>query len=141
MIEIYFLDKNNIEKAFDIRRKVFIEEQNIPLELEIDGIDEKAKSIILELDKNPIGTARLIDQDNKMYIGRVAVLKEYRNKGYASKMIEFLLDEAKNLNINKIYIHSQSTAKNFYEKLGFVEFGEEFLEANIPHINMVKDLR
>lgn len=135
-MDMFFTDDKTISLAFDIRRQVFMKEQNIPENIEIDGSDKYAKNMVLTLDNKPIGTGRLIEIDDKMYIGRVAVLKEYRQKGYATKIIKFLLDEAKNMGYTQVFIHSQSYAKGFYEKLGFKAFGEEFLEANIPHIHM-----
>ncbi len=135
-MEMYFLNENNINLAFDIRTKVFIEEQGIDKDVEIDGTDKDAKNMILIVNNKPIGTSRLIVIENKMYIGRVAVLKEYRKKGYATHMINFLLNEAKNLGYNEVFIHAQTYVKNFYEKIGFKQFGDEFLEANIPHIHM-----
>lgn len=135
-MEMFFLDNDNINLAFDIRREVFINEQNVPENIEMDGSDKNAKNMILKIDNKPIGTGRLIKILDKMYIGRVCVLKDYRHKGYANYIVKFLLDEAKNMGEKEVFIHAQSYAKAFYKKLGFVEFGEEFLEAGIPHINM-----
>ncbi len=135
-MEMFFLDDSNINLAFDVRRQVFINEQNIPENIEIDGSDKNAKSMILKVDNKPIGTGRLIEINDKMYIGRVCILKDYRKKGYASHLIKFLLDEAKKMGKKEVFIHSQSYVKSFYEKIGFIKFGEEFLEAGIPHINM-----
>ena len=138
-MNMFFTDDKTINIAFKIRKEIFINEQNIPKNLEIDGSDKYAKNMILTIDNKPIGTGRLIEIDNKMYIGRIAILKEHRKKGYATKIINFLLDEAKNMGYNEVFIHSQLHAKEFYEKIGFKAFGEEFLEANIPHINMKID--
>ncbi|WP_317366408.1 GNAT family N-acetyltransferase [uncultured Tyzzerella sp.] len=135
-MDMFFLENTDIKLAFDIRKQVFINEQNVPEEIEIDGSDKYAKNMILKVDNKPIGTGRLIVIDNKMYIGRVAILKEYRKKGYATHLVKFLLAEAKNMGYNEVFIHSQSYVKDFYEKIGFVAFGKEFIEANIPHINM-----
>lgn len=135
-MKMFFLNDDNINLAFDIRTEVFIKEQGIERDVEMDGTDKYAKNMILIKDNKPIGTSRLIVIDNKMYIGRVAVLKEYRKKGYATHMINFLLNEAKNMGYNEVFIHAQTYAKSFYEKIGFKQFGEEFLEANIPHIHM-----
>lgn len=135
-MEMFFLNDENINLAFNIREEVFIKEQNINRELEIDGTDKYAKNMILVENNKPIGTSRLIVIDNKLYIGRVAVLKQYRKKGYATHMINFLLKEAKNMGFNEIFLNAQTYTKNFYEKFGFKAFGKEFLEANIPHISM-----
>lgn len=135
-MNMFFTNDDNINLAFDIRREVFIKEQGIEEDIEIDGSDKYAKNMILTINNIPIGTGRLIEIDKKMYIGRLAVLKQYRKKGYGTNIIRFLLNEAKNMGYREVFIHAQSYAINFYEKLGFKSFGDEFLEANILHKNM-----
>lgn len=135
-MQMYFTDDENIKDAFYIRKEVFIKEQGVPPEVEIDGSDKNAKNMILTVDSKPVGTGRLIKIDNKMYLGRLCVLKKYRGKGYAKNIALFLLNEAKNMGYNEVFIHAQSYVKDFYEKIGFKAFGNEFLEAGIPHINM-----
>ena len=139
-MKMYFLDRKNLDLAFHIRREVFIKEQNIDENIEIDGSDEYAKNMILELDNVPVATSRLIKIENKIYIGRVCVLKEYRKKGYAKNMINFLLDNAKDMGYKEVFIHSQAYLKDFYKNIGFVQFGDEFLEAGIVHIHMKIDI-
>ena len=75
-MNMFFTDDKTINLAFNIREEVFIKEQNVPKDLEIDGSDKYAKNMILTVDNKPIGTGRLIEIDNKIYIGRVAILKE-----------------------------------------------------------------
>ena len=122
----------------DIRRKVFIEEQNVPEELEWDEFDETAHHI-LAVDNNniPIGTGR-IKPDGQ--IGRMAVLKDWRNKGVGNMILKALLNQAIESNYKKLYLHAQITAIPFYEQSGFIINSDEFMDAGIPHRTMSKDL-
>lgn len=134
----------NLEDAIFIRKEVFIKEQGVNEADEFDGTDAKFNSKIIVLYKNekPFATGRLIEKENKLFIGRVAVLKEFRGLNYGIILMEKLIEKAKkDFKYNEIYIHSQSYAVKFYEKIGFVAFGEEFLDADIKHFNMKLNLR
>ena len=126
-----------LKDAFEIRRRVFIEEQNVPKELELDEMDRIASHFILYLDKTPIGTARLFEKDDIYYIGRMAVLKEYRGRGFGEFIMKKMMDFAKHRKINKIVLHAQNDVVEFYKKFGFVETDNEFWEAGIKHKEMV----
>jgi len=120
----------------EIRRKVFIEEQNVPEELEWDEFDEISQHILaLDNSGNPIGTGR-IKPDGQ--IGRMAVLKDWRNKGVGKSILDELLKIATQLNQHEIYLHAQLTAIEFYEKSGFRINSSEFMDAGIPHKIMIK---
>jgi len=128
-------DKDALSK---IRKRVFIEEQHVPEELEWDE-DDKLCVHVLATDENnnPIACGRLkLDG----HIGRMAVLKEHRNTGIGTKILKSLLAEAKKENINRIYLHAQTTAIGFYEKQGFKVYSDEFMDAHIPHKSMQKNL-
>ena len=117
-----------------VRQAVFIEEQNIPENIDFDGSDTDYIHV-LATDKNgrPIGTARI---NSKGRIGRMAVLKNYRRQGIGRKMIQALMDYGRKNSITDFHVSSQVTAVGFYRKMGFETSGEEFLEAAIKHINM-----
>jgi predicted GNAT family N-acyltransferase len=127
----------DLSDAYKIRKQVFIEEQKVPPDLEWDEMDKIATHFILYLDKTPIGTARTFEQEGIWYIGRMAVLKEHRGKGFGKLIMESVLNYLKLKNPAKIVIHAQITVLDFYRKFGFVEFGEEFLDAGIKHKEMV----
>ena len=117
-----------------IRRAVFIEEQNVPENIEIDGKDPDCFHVLAsDTNGRPVGTARM---DYKGKIGRMAVLKNYRRQGIGRKMIQVLMDFGRKNAITDFHVSSQVTAIGFYRKMGFEPFGEEFLEAGIMHINM-----
>lgn len=114
-----------------IREPVFVEEQNVPLELEWDDDDPRCIHVIAEDDQGrPIGTGRLA-QSGK--VGRMAVIKDWRGHGVGGAILEALLDEARKAGIPECYLHGQTSALGFYGRYGFVPEGEEFEEAGIPH--------
>ena len=121
-----------------IRKKVFIEEQKVPEELEWDEYDEQCIHILVTDDQNkPIATGR-IKPDG--HIGRMAVLKEYRNTGIGTAILKELIKSAQDKQLTKVYLHAQTTAISFYQKQGFKTCSEEFMDANIPHKTMEKQL-
>lgn len=138
MLEIKLLKgTDNLTEAFRIREKVFIKEQRVPPELEWDGMDKIATHFLLYLDKTPIGTARIFGKDGNWYIGRMAILKEHRKKGYGKLIMENVMEFLKTQKPGKIVLHAQTTVLGFYEKFGFNEIGGEFLDAGIKHKAMV----
>lgn len=121
-----------------IRSKVFIEEQKVPVELEVDEHDPDAiHFLVMNEDKQFIGTARLL---NDGHIGRLAVLKEYRNQGIGTKLLSDILYKAEQMNITRVFLNAQVDAEKFYKNHGFVSKGEVFMDAGIPHIKMTKKL-
>jgi predicted GNAT family N-acyltransferase len=131
----------NQDKAalIKLRGIVFVEEQNVPVSLEIDGIDPDCRHVKAVMDDQTIGTARLLPNG---YIGRMCVLKEFRNQGVGKKMLECLIqqaffDQTTSEPMEKVSLNAQSSAIVFYEANGFVTCSEEFMEANIAHRKMV----
>jgi len=122
-----------------LRGIVFVEEQNVPVELEIDGMDPDCRHVKAFMGDQTIGTARLLPSG---YIGRMCVLKSFRNQGVGSKMLTNLIQQAffdKTISplLNEITLNAQSSAIAFYERNGFVVCSEEFMDANIIHRKMV----
>ncbi|UCF17913.1 MAG: GNAT family N-acetyltransferase [Phycisphaerales bacterium] len=117
-----------------VRRAVFIEEQNVPESLELDGKDPDCRHV-LACDKSgaAVGTAR-IDANGR--IGRMAVLREYRRLGVVREMLRAIMDYGRANGITDFHVSPQVSAVGFYEKMGFVPCGEEFEEASIMHIGM-----
>ena len=121
----------------EIRRKVFIEEQNVPEELEWDEFDNDCIHVLVTDNNKPIACGRLKTDG---HIGRMAVLKVYRKTGIGSAILKELLNLARNLKLTSVYLHAQTTAVAFYEKLGFETCSNEFMDAGIPHKTMFKQL-
>lgn len=117
-----------------IRRAVFIEEQNVPESIELDGRDPDCSHVLASDDLgNPIGTAR-IDSSGK--IGRMAVLPEYRGRGVGARMLGAIMEHGRSSGITYFHLSAQLSAVGFYKKMGFERSGEEFREAGITHVNM-----
>ena len=122
-------------QAYPIRLAVFVKEQGVPEELELDEEDPLAWHAIAKLDGQAIGTARL-QKDGK--IGRMAVIQAYRRQGVASAMMNVLLKFGRQHGINQFNLHAQIEALPFYERFGFVVNGPVFNEAGIAHQIMRK---
>lgn len=126
-----------LDACFKIREEVFIHEQRVPREIELDEYDQTAAHFLLFYEEKPVSTARMLKKDDKIAkIGRVAVLKEYRSKKLGRILMENILEHCRNSGITKVLIDAQTYVVPFYEKLGFRQYGEEFMDANIPHYKM-----
>ena len=126
------------EEAINIRTKVFVEEQGF--KEEFDTIDKIAEHLILFVYDNPIGTCRYYKKDDSYYFGRLAILKEYRNKNYGGLLLKETINNLKKENAHKVFLNSQLRAKDFYIKHGFLQEGEVFYEEGCPHIKMYLNL-
>lgn len=125
--------------AFCVRRRVFVEEQRVPMELEIDEYEDEATHFVAYIDGEPVGTARLRWKDHlTAKAERVAVLKPYRGNGVGKLLMQALEEEARRKNATSIQLHAQIQAQQFYERLGYKAYGDLFFDANIKHIAMKK---
>jgi predicted GNAT family N-acyltransferase len=116
-----------------IRRTVFIEEQQVPESDEWDDDDTVSSHVLVRLNREPVGTGRLNPAGK---IGRIAVIAGARGRGIGALILRSLLDEARRRGIRRPYLHAQLQALPFYEKLGFRSEGGLFDEAGIPHVRM-----
>lgn len=122
-----------------IRHTVFVVEQNVPAELEWDGIDAACRHALAEDDAGrAIGCGRLLPDG---YIGRMAVLAGWRGAGVGGAILETLADLARRLGHAEVVLNAQVHALPFYAAHGFVAHGPEFSEAGIPHRAMRRTLR
>lgn len=125
------------DRIRSIREDVFIREQGVPREIEVDGLDPEAiHSIALERNIE-VGTGRMLRDG---HIGRIAVRRHYRRKGVGRLIMHSLLNEARARQIPEVWLSSQYHAKDFYQKLGFIEMSDIYQEAGIAHIRMKKRL-
>lgn len=133
--------KDQILTNFKIRFEVFNKEQNVPYELDMD-LAEFNGEMFLYADENEeyVACARMIYEENRAHIGRIATLKEYRGRGYATKMISSLEKVAQTLGYHEVYIEAQLDKLDFYEKLGYVAYGDIFMDANMEHTYMRKKI-
>lgn len=121
-----------------LRRAVFIEEQNVPEEEELDGRDADALHLLARLDGQPVGCARILLQGDTGKIGRVCVLPEFRGQHIGVALITAALDHLRSQpGVTRARLGAQIHALGFYEKLGFVAEGADYLDAGIVHRDMV----
>jgi len=121
-------------QLLNIRKAVFVEEQSVPVEIEIDGMDEASVHYIAQDSTGKIlGCGRLLPSGQ---IGRMAVLRSSRGSGIGFQLLEFIVTHALESNFKNLFLHAQTHAKNFYERAGFVTHGDPFMEAGIEHVEM-----
>lgn len=126
------------EQALAIRVQVFVLEQGVPPEEEKDSYDASAFHLLASEDGVPLATARLVRlADDVGKVGRVAVLAQARGRGLGRDLMLRIHQEARALKLRELTLGSQMQAVPFYEKLGYVTQGEQFLDGGIPHLRMV----
>lgn len=119
-----------------VREPVFVVEQQVPIEDEWDELDPQCRHVLARDTLNrPIGTGRLTPERK---IGRMAVVADWRGKGVGGAILEALMDEARALGWPEVTLNAQTHAMPFYASYGFEAFGDEFMEAGIPHRKMRK---
>lgn len=119
-----------------IREAVFVVEQEVPPELEWDAEDVDAVHFLALEGDFAVGTARLLPDGQ---IGRVSVLKDWRGLHIGELLMRAAIAEAERRGLSRQMLTAQVHAVHFYERLGFRIASEEFLEAGIPHVDMVRD--
>jgi len=130
-----------LKGAFEVRRRVFIEEQGISEGLELDGHDEEALHMVVADEGRVIGTDRvLFPATGQAKIERMAVLKPFRRRGIGRRIISFLEEELSKQQVEQVDLHAQWPVVAFYRSCGFEETGSPFWEAGIKHIKMQKQL-
>lgn len=118
-----------------LRKQVFIDEQNVSQEEEWDGLDDSAIHVIATTSQgHVVGTARILPSGQ---IGRMAVLREFRGFGLGARILQAAVNHILSHHLPAPFLHAQTHAIPFYEKLGFVVDGDLFMDAGIPHRNMV----
>jgi predicted GNAT family N-acyltransferase len=124
-------------QALPIRMRVFVREQGVPAEIELDDDDRRAIHFLALISGKAVGTARIVLGRGSVKIGRMAVLKNYRRRGVGARLLKRAVATAKKLGAGNIYLHAQVAVIGFYEKLGFSCVGPVFDEAGIAHRKMV----
>ena len=133
-----------LEGAINVRMRVFVVEQQIPPEEELDEADSTATHAVALHQGNAIGTGRMLvvegDPEGTCRIGRMAVDREWRRHGVGGMILEFLEEQAREQGLTHCVLHAQEYVKDFYAGHGYQERGDLFLEVEIPHVEMVKEL-
>ena len=131
------LQSNSYKDALKIRKIVFVEEQNVPLELEIDDLEEKTIYVTGYLNDKALATARIYETSPGTYkVQRVALLNNYRGKGLGIDLMNEIKQYAAKNNGKKLVLDAQDHALPFYKKLGYTICSEGFMDAGIPQHSM-----
>ena len=118
-----------------VRDTVFVQEQGVPLALELDEHDPGCNHILAEdTAGNPVATARMCHAG---HIGRMAVLPDWRGCGIGSALLTMLMEVAREQGLSEVHLNAQTQAAGFYTRFGFEPCGKEFQDAGIPHCKMV----
>jgi predicted GNAT family N-acyltransferase len=124
-----------------LRTRVFVEEQGVPAEIEQDEHDATAVHALARDDAGRVvATGRLLVRGGRAVIGRMAVDASVRGRGHGAAVLDELHRQARRLGLAEVELHAQLTARRFYERAGYVAVGEEYEEAGIPHVTMVRRL-
>lgn len=121
------------EPCSALRREVFVEEQHVPADIEIDGRDSECIHALATLAGQAVGTGRLLPDGR---IGRLAVRAAVRGRGIGAALLALLIEEARERGFATVVLNAQTGALGFYEGFGFSPVGEEFVEAGIRHQRM-----
>ena len=131
----------DIATCHALRRTVFIEEQGVSEADEQDGLDHQCIHLLALQDGVPVGTARLMPLGDTGKVGRVCVLQQARGTGFGVALMRAAIDQFRAMpGIAHVKLGAQTHALAFYERLGFTPYGDVFMDAGIPHRNMVLDL-
>ncbi len=137
-MRIEFFDSHaaEFEIVKTIRTCVFTNEQGADANGEFDAYDKTSLFALLYADDAPVGTARIAKTAAGIKIGRIAILKKCRGKGYGADIVKAVTQRAFDMGADKVLVDAQNYAVPFYEKLGFKAIGEEILDRGLPHIPM-----
>ena len=130
--------EEDMEQAVGIRFRVFVDEQAVPPEIELDEYDAVATHALALQDGVAIGTGRVIVEGDSARIGRMAMDREHRRSGVGGLVLRFLEDEAREQGAGEFVLHAQEYVKAFYAGHGYEEHGDTFMEAGILHVEMRK---
>ncbi|GEL77132.1 N-acetyltransferase [Tenuibacillus multivorans] len=129
-----------LEDAYSVRQTVFIKEQNVPPDIELDEHDQTAVHFVGYNGDQPIAASRLRLVDDYGKLERICVLKEERGKQYGVQIIHHMESYLSEQGFKKSKLNAQKHAEDFYKKIGYKTISGEFMDAGIPHVTMVKEL-
>lgn len=129
-----------LKDAFAIRTEVFVEEQNVPMEEEIDQYEDEAIHFVVYDDNQSVGAGRLRFVDGYGKVERICIAQSAREKGVGRALMDKIEEVALTEGAKKMKLNAQRQAEAFYSKLGYETVSGEFLDAGIPHVTMVKGL-
>ncbi|MFW5949740.1 MAG: GNAT family N-acetyltransferase [archaeon] len=129
------------ENAYDVRWTVFVEEQGVDPDIEIDEHEDEAIHFVAYAEDEPVGAARLREPEPGVgKVERLAVLQTHRGNGLGEALMNAVEREARERGLTTLILHGQLRVAEFYEYLGYERVSGEFMEAGIPHVEMVKEI-
>lgn len=135
-------DSDDFQLVRDIRKSVFTVEQGADSDTEFDFYDEKGKATLYALlydGEKAVATSRLALTEKGYKIGRIAVLKDFRGKGYGDKIVRAVIEKAFEKGAEAVFVDAQNYAVPFYEKFGFMVIGSQIFDRGLPHMPMSLD--
>lgn len=129
--------EKELRQAYAIRIRVFVREQGVAREIELDDDDRRAMHFLATVGARTVGTARVVYHRGAAKIGRMAVLKSYRRSGVGAKLLRRAIAAAQRMKARKIYLHAQVAVSGFYRRMNFHGVGPVFDEAGIAHRKMI----
>lgn len=132
--------KEEQNKVYRIRTEVFVHEQGVPEENEIDEYEEKSSHVLVLYNGEPAGAGRMRRVEGFAKLERVCVLSPYRKHKIGVAVMEELEEIAREMGLSQAKLHAQTHAKGFYGKLGYSVDSDVFMEEGIEHVRMVKKL-
>ncbi|MEH7484000.1 GNAT family N-acetyltransferase [Neobacillus drentensis] len=133
-------NQKELEDAYSVRKIVFVEEQNVPLEEEIDDYEGEAEHFVMYDEGSPIAAGRFRFVDGYGKVERICVLNKARKTGAGKTIMNAIENYALQKDIHKLKLNAQTHAIPFYAGLGYKIVSEEFMDAGIPHKTMVKEI-
>jgi predicted GNAT family N-acyltransferase len=134
-------DAGEVRAALALRHEVFVVEQRVPIEEEVDRHDATALHLVAVEEGRVVATCRLVQEGDTVKLGRMAVATEARRRGLASALLDEAEVRARALGAQRIALAAQTGALALYERAGYTPYGERFLDAGIEHLMMEKRLR
>lgn len=144
-IDVHVIENNEeLKQAYEIRTEVFVGEQGVTQDEEFDGLDDACTQYIAKVAGVTAGTARVRilknSDEGEVKLERISVLKNFRSYGVGRKIVERILHDLKGQGYKHVVLYGQTHALGFYQSFGFKPFGDEFMDARIPHRKLKLDL-
>ncbi|MCR6544275.1 GNAT family N-acetyltransferase [Dehalobacterium formicoaceticum] len=143
MIVKIITEDDELQQAMQIRIEVFVKEQGVPLEAEIDEFDTingRVAHVLVYHHDQTVGTGRILFMDGYGKLGRICILPTFRKLSLGKEIIKALEEIALDHGLDQVRLHGQTHAEGFYHKLGYQTASDVFMEEGIPHVLMVKKL-
>jgi predicted GNAT family N-acyltransferase len=130
-----------LQDAMHVRKEVFVGEQNVPMEEEIDEFENTSDHFVLYDGDEPVGAGRFRVKEGQGKVERICVLTKVRGKGAGKMIMNYIEEHARRKDVPALILNAQTHAIPFYENLGYSVTSDEFLDAGIPHKSMKKTLK